>query len=73
MYGMLSGIGTFLYLGKLDMSSGRATLVYAKGFNICGGWIKGSFKWAYPYIKISDILRYFAAFFNIYAINSISI
>lgn len=69
MYGMFSGMGTFLYLGKSDTSSGEGSLVSAGGLSICGGWMKGSFKWASPSIKTEDILRYLAAFFNIDAIN----
>jgi hypothetical protein len=48
IYGMLYGIGTFLYLGKSVTSSGWGYFVDDEGFNICGGWINGSFKWAYP-------------------------
>lgn len=62
-------MGTFLYLGKLVISSGEGTLVYEEGFNICGGWMNGSFKWASPSTKIDDIVRYLAAFFNIDAIK----
>lgn len=71
MYGMFSGMGTFLYLGKSDTSSGEGALVYVEGFRICGGWMKGSFKWASPSMRTCDILRYLAAFFNIDAINYI--
>lgn len=66
---MFSGMGTFLYLGKSDTSSGDGALVSAGGLSIWGGWMKGSFKWASPSIKTADILRYLAAFFNIDAIN----
>ena len=37
MYGMLYGIGTFLYRGKSVTSSGLGYLPVNKGFNICGG------------------------------------
>jgi hypothetical protein len=44
IYGMLYGIGTFLYLGKSVTSSGWGYFVDDEGFNICGGWMNGSFK-----------------------------
>ena len=48
MYGMLSGIGTFLYRGKSLTSSGWGDLWLAEGFNNCGGWMNGSLRCAYP-------------------------
>jgi hypothetical protein len=65
-------MGTFLYLGKSVISSGEGVLVYWLGFNINGGWMNGSLRWAYPSMRTCDILLYLLAFFNIEAMMLIS-
>ena len=68
IYLRLSGIGTFLYLGKSLTSSGWETRSWVEGFRIWGGWMNGSFKCASPSIKAYEIILYLAAFLNIDAI-----
>lgn len=66
------GMGTVLYWGKSVISSGFGVRFYAGGFKISGGVIKGSLRWASPQTRIVDTRLYFAAFFRMDAIRSLS-